>query len=342
MKIDEIIIKLCSERGYDPSQVNDYPTLLEQFECIKELLKTYPNQQYYTVKAYTYIASTMKFSFKISDVNNYGRQINIGDILIVTLANNILEIAQISSLDVEAGNGIADDVGQLTGSKGDTGPQGPKGDTGPQGPKGDTGPQGPKGDIGPQGPKGDTAEVTVQQLHSLIEGSTTVVADINEAGTALNIHLGNAYKMKVDNSLQVPTVAPAETKLVGIGTNKAQTMFGIGNGLCINGGKLETNSQSGQYYIEIANGTAGISLKCGTMGDCMYELTPEENVQGIIANLGQMYVSGYVSYSQTEVYPIISIESVNEREGIGITYIKNNKIEQDTIQGNYTIDFYDL
>ena len=148
--------------------------------------------------------------------------------------------------------------------------------------------------------------------------------------------------MKVDNSLQVPTVAPAETKLVGIGTNKAQTMFGIGNGLCINGGKLETNSQSGQYYIEIANGTAGISLKCGTMGDCMYELTPEENVQGIIANLGQMYVSGYVSYSQTEVYPIISIESVNEREGIGITYIKNNKIEQDTIQGNYTIDFYDL
>ena len=136
MKIDEIIIKLCSERGYDPSQVNDYPTLLEQFECIKELLKTYPNQQYYTVKAYTYIASTMKFSFKISDVNNYGRQINIGDILIVTLANNILEIAQISSLDVEAGNGIADDVGQLTGSKGDTGDKGEKGDTGA---KGDTG-----------------------------------------------------------------------------------------------------------------------------------------------------------------------------------------------------------
>lgn len=121
MKIDEIIIKLCSERGYDPSQVNDYPTLLEQLECIKELLKTYPNQQYYTVKAYTYTASTKKFSFKISDVNNYGRQINIGDILIVKLANNILEIAQISSLDVEAGNGIADDVGRLTGKDGTNG-----------------------------------------------------------------------------------------------------------------------------------------------------------------------------------------------------------------------------
>ena len=396
MKIDEIIIKLCSERGYDPSQVNDYPTLLEQLECIKELLKTYPNQQYYTVKAYTYNASTKKFSFKISDVNNYGRQINVGDILIVTLANNILEIAQIISLDTEAGNGIADDVGQLTGSKGDTGPQGPKGATGPQGtkgdtgpqgpkgatgpqgpkgatgpqgpkgdtgpqgpkgatgpqgpkgatgpqgPKGDTGPQGPKGDTGPQGPKGDTVEVTVQQLHNLIEGSSTVVADINKTGTALNIHLDNAYKTKVDNSLQVPTVAPANTKLVGIERNKAQTMLGIGYGLGINGGSLETNSQSGQYYIEIANGVAGISLKCGTMGDYMHDLTPEENVQGIIANLGQMYVSGYVSYSQTEVYPVITIESVDEREGIGITYIKANKIESDIIQGNYTIDFYEL
>ena len=315
MKIDEIIIKLCSERGYDPSQVNDYPTLLEQLECIKELLKTYPNQQYYTVKAYTYNASTKKFSFKISDVNNYGRQINVGDILIVTLANNILEIAQIISLDTEAGNGIADDVGQLTGSKGDT---------------------------GPQGPKGDTVEVTVQQLHNLIEGSSTVVADINKTGTALNIHLDNAYKTKVDNSLQVPTVAPANTKLVGIERNKAQTMLGIGYGLGINGGSLETNSQSGQYYIEIANGVAGISLKCGTMGDYMHDLTPEENVQGIIANLGQMYVSGYVSYSQTEVYPVITIESVDEREGIGITYIKANKIESDIIQGNYTIDFYEL
>lgn len=182
MKIDEIIIKLCSERGYDPSQVNDYPTLLEQLECIKELLKTYPNQQYYTVKAYTYTASTKKFSFKISDVNNYGRQINIGDILIVTLANNILEIAQISSLDVEAGNGIADDVGQLTGSKGDIGPQGPKGATGPQGPKGDTGPQGPKGDTGPQGPKGDTGAKGEDGLPALTFSGIMNVQTIPQVG----------------------------------------------------------------------------------------------------------------------------------------------------------------
>lgn len=118
MKVDEVIIKLCSERGYDPSQINDYYTLLEQLECIKKLLETYPNQQYFTVKAYTYTASTKMYSFKISDVNNYGRQINVGDILIVSLANGILELAQISALDTTAGTGEAIDVGQLTGKNG--------------------------------------------------------------------------------------------------------------------------------------------------------------------------------------------------------------------------------
>lgn len=121
MKVDEVIIKLCSERGYDPSQVNDYPTLLEQLECIKKLLETYPNQQYFTVKAYTYNASTKMYSFKISDVNNYGRQINVGDILIITLANGILELAQISALDTTAETGEAVDMGQLSGRNGTDG-----------------------------------------------------------------------------------------------------------------------------------------------------------------------------------------------------------------------------
>lgn len=121
MKVDEVIIKLCSERGYDPSQVNDYPTLLEQLECIKKLLETYPNQQYFTVKAYTYNASAKIYSFKISDVNNYGRQINVGDILIITLANGILELAQISALDTTAETGEAVDMGQLSGRNGTDG-----------------------------------------------------------------------------------------------------------------------------------------------------------------------------------------------------------------------------
>lgn len=121
MKVNEVIIKLCSERGYDPSQINNYPTLLEQLECIKKLLETYPNQQYFTVKAYTYNASTKMYSFKISDVNNYGRQINVGDILIITLANGVLELAQISAIDTTAKTGEAVDMGQLSGRNGTDG-----------------------------------------------------------------------------------------------------------------------------------------------------------------------------------------------------------------------------
>ena len=68
-------------------------------------------------------------------------------------------------------NGTWKLIGNVKGSKGDTGAQGPKGskgDTGAQGPKGskgDTGAQGPKGnkgDTGAQGPKGDKGDTGAQ------------------------------------------------------------------------------------------------------------------------------------------------------------------------------------
>ena len=223
MKIDEVIIKLCAERGYDPSQINDYPTLLEQLECIKSLLETYPNQQYFTLSQYHYNSTTHVYTYNIADINSYGRQINIGDLLIISNESGELDFIQITLLNKETNIGEAEYVGQLTGDKGD------------------------KGD------KGDTAEVTVQQLHSLIEGSPTVVADINEAGTAINIHLDNVYKTKVDNSLQVPTYTSTATQLVAIGSNKAQTMLGIGSGLAIVSGQLAVTASKAFAVFAINN-----------------------------------------------------------------------------------------
>ena len=220
MKIDEVIINLCAERGYDPSQINDYPTLLEQLECIKSLLETYPNQQYFTLSKYNYNSTTRVYTYNIGDINNYGRQINIGDLLIITNENGVLDIIQIILLNKETNIGEAEYVGRLTGP------------------------------AGPQGPKGDTAEVTVQQLHNLIEGSPTVVADINEGGTAINIHLDNAYKTKVDNSLQAPTVAPLTDELVGIGTNKGQKRIGIGTGLDVKNGTLVNAHSLSDYVVK--------------------------------------------------------------------------------------------
>ena len=51
------------------------------------------------------------------------------------------------------------DLGQVVGSRGAQGPQGPKGDTGAQGPKGDTGATGAKGATGSQGPAGTTPTI---------------------------------------------------------------------------------------------------------------------------------------------------------------------------------------
>ena len=264
MKVDEIIIKLCNERGYDPSQINNYYTLLEQLECIKALLETYPNQQYFTVKAYTYTASTKKFSFKISDVNNYGRQINVGDILIVTLTNNILEIAQISSLDTEAGTGVADDVGQLTGKNGADGAKGDKGD------KGDgfnnlgsmviatsnsvvSADDGFHVSINTQFKTiaGDLIASATGSYTLPIEGSQTVVCDIDETNHKVNIHLEAGYKNKIDRALQLPAQAPTAVQIPAVGTNNAQTMLGVGDGLAVEGGKLKVTNGSGARYLNI-------------------------------------------------------------------------------------------
>ena len=51
------------------------------------------------------------------------------------------------------------DLGQVVGSRGPQGHQGPKGDTGAQGPKGDTGATGAKGATGAQGPAGTTPTI---------------------------------------------------------------------------------------------------------------------------------------------------------------------------------------
>lgn len=122
-------------------------------------------------------------------------------------------------------------------------PQGPTGATGP------AGPAGPAGPVGPTGPKGDTAEVTVQQLHSLIEGSPTVVADINEAGTAINIHLDADYKNKVDRSLQLPTAQPSTPLIVTILQNGSQSNVALGDGLVLTSGKISATAEAPTFSM---------------------------------------------------------------------------------------------
>ena len=125
--------------------------------------------------------------------------------------------------------------------------EGPKGSTGPQGP---VGPQGPQGPIGPQGPAGD---VTATQLHELIQGSDTVVADLTEDGQHIEIHLDNNITTEIHNSLQKPTTTPSTTQIVAVDNTNAQTMLNIGDGLSVENGSLKASGGTGgkkyMHYI---------------------------------------------------------------------------------------------
>lgn len=83
--------------------------------------------------------------------------------------------------------------------------------------------------------------VTPQSLYENLEGSETVVVDLNEDETAVEIHLDNDVTTKIENSLQKPLTTPTEQELVGIDTTGAQNRITIGDGLAISNGELIVN-----------------------------------------------------------------------------------------------------
>lgn len=68
-----------------------------------------------------------------------------------------------------------------------------------------------------------------------IEGSATVVVDLNEAGTKYQVRLDNDYKNKIDKALQTPSSAPTEKVLVGIDTGRSQIQVKLTDGIMWNG-----------------------------------------------------------------------------------------------------------
>lgn len=88
-------------------------------------------------------------------------------------------------------------------------------------------------------------ETSPENLTSVIKGSDTVVVDVAEDKKTVEVHLDAEVTQKIDNSLQAPTQAPTATQIVGVGTNKAQTMLNIGDGLSVENGSLKASGGSG-------------------------------------------------------------------------------------------------
>lgn len=91
-------------------------------------------------------------------------------------------------------------------------------------------------------------ETSPENLTSVIKGSETVVVDVAEDKQTVEVHLDNNITTEIHNSLQKPTIAPANTQLVAVGTNKAQTMLSIGNGLSVENGNL--NASGGKLFYK--------------------------------------------------------------------------------------------
>lgn len=91
-------------------------------------------------------------------------------------------------------------------------------------------------------------ETSPENLTSVIKGSDTVVVDVAEDKKTVEVHLDNNITTEIHNSLQKPTISPANTQLVAVGTNKAQTMLNIGDGLSVENGSLKASG--GKLYYK--------------------------------------------------------------------------------------------
>lgn len=70
----------------------------------------------------------------------------------------------------------------------------------------------------------DVDKIKVQTLESLIEGSETVVVDLNDQGTKLEIHLDYEVEQKLDRALLLPLTPPESVKCVAVDSNNAQLL----------------------------------------------------------------------------------------------------------------------
>lgn len=100
-------------------------------------------------------------------------------------------------------------------------------------------------------PEGVSGIKTADELLPLLEGSETVVVDLNEAGNAVEIHIDAETVQKIDNSLQLPAAKPPATVLTAINPNGAQTSLTVGNGLKIENGTISAEGGGASGGLDI-------------------------------------------------------------------------------------------
>lgn len=75
--------------------------------------------------------------------------------------------------------------------------------------------------------KPDAPELNVSELAELIEGSESVVVDVNEEGTALEVHLDGSVTSKIDRALLQPVSTPTENSVVVVTPQNGQAIVPV-------------------------------------------------------------------------------------------------------------------
>lgn len=101
-----------------------------------------------------------------------------------------------------------------------------------------------------------------------IEGSDTIIFDLNEDDSKYQIRLDNDYKTKVDRALVTPLSTPTSESIVAVDTGNSQIQIHIGDG-------LELSGDTSPYTLK-ATGGGGDSNGWREMNSCVIPIENDD------------------------------------------------------------------
>ena len=182
----------------------------------------------------------------------------------------------------------------------------------------------------------------VYDLAEKLEGSETVVVDINEAGNKIEIHLDSEVVEKINRALLIPVSAPTEFELVGINEQKEQVRVKLGDGVEFDSETNTIKAVSGggtKLYRHLIQGISQLDspdFKYGTI-----EVISPSNVPITDAKtLKDIFIEYCVSAKITGVGTIFSLVGRASNQ-VAITYsdrIQGNEIYSAILSVEYIVD----
>lgn len=206
--------------------------------------------------------------------------------------------------------------------------------------------------------KAEPAELNVDELAELIEGSETVVVDVNEEGTALEVHLDASVTSKINRALLQPVSAPTEDSVVVVTPQNGQSVvpvseLGGGSGINLSnnnfiGSVIVTNGvvsatftpTAGKIYKMVAYNQTGIDLM----------LSVSEVIAVNITELGGVVLSSaFITSPTTVVYNNYNFE-LYCMQGFNIVFVNNqwvvevlgSDVPKIGVETPLKLDFYEI